>query len=113
MHGLTANHNLFSNQVNYFEKDYNVIALDAPAHGESRPFTDFTYEKAAFAAKNILESNDINKAIFVGQSLGGYIAQSVLKRFPEIVSAFISIDSTPFGEGYYSRSDKWWLRQIE
>lgn len=113
LHGLTANHKLFDNQTDYFSKEYNVISWDAPAHGKSRPFENFTYEKAAFAAKEILEENGIEKAVFIGQSMGGFITQSVLKRFPEIVEGFVSIDSCPYGEKYYSKSDKWWLRQIE
>lgn len=113
LHGLTASHDLFVNQVEYFSKGYNVIVWDAPAHGLSRPYKDFTYEKAALAAVQILKDNDIKEAAFVGQSMGGFITQSVLKRFPEYVKCFVSLDSTPFGEKYYSKSDRWWLRQIE
>ena len=113
LHGLTASHKLFSKQIEYFDGRYNLLTWDAPAHGESRPYTDFSYEKAAIAAKQILDENGIKKAVFIGQSLGGFITQSVIKRYPEVVSGFVSIDSTPFGEKYYSSSDKWWLRQIE
>ena len=113
LHGLTASHDLFSKQTEYFSKDYNVLTWDAPAHGLSRPFKDFTYEKASEAAAKILKDNGIKEAVFVGQSMGGFITQSVIKRYPEIVKGFVSIDSTPFGEKYYSGSDRWWLRQIE
>ena len=113
LHGLTASHDLFSEQIPHFERLYNVITWDAPAHGLSRPFKDFTYEKAALAAVQILDENGIESAAFIGQSMGGFITQSVIKRFPERVWAFVSIDSTPFGEKYYSKSDRWWLRQIE
>ena len=113
LHGLTASHELFTNQTEYFSKKYNVITWDAPAHGASRPFVDFTYEKAAVAAAEILKANGIGGAVFVGQSMGGFITQSVIKRYPEIVKGFVSIDSTPFGEKYYSKSDRWILRQIE
>lgn len=54
LHGLTADHTMFEFQYQFFEGKYNIIAWDAPAHGESRPF----------------------------------------------------------GEGYYSKSDKWWLKQV-
>ncbi len=113
LHGLTAGHKLFSKQIVHYEGRYNIITWDAPAHGESRPYTDFTYEKAAAAAKQILDDNGISQAVFIGQSMGGFITQSVIKRFPKAVCGFVSIDSTPFGEKYYSSSDKWWLRQIE
>ncbi len=113
LHGLTAGHDLFVKQIEYFEGRYNLLLWDAPAHGKSRPYRNFTYEKAAVAAKQILDDNGIPQAVFIGQSMGGFITQSVIKRFPEAVKGFVSIDSTPFGEKYYSASDRWWLRQIE
>ena len=113
LHGLTASHDLFKGQIEYFSDRYNILTWDAPAHGASRPYDDFTYEKAALAAKQILDDNGISEAVFIGQSMGGFITQSVIKRFPDVVKGFVSIDSTPFGEKYYSRSDRWWLRQIE
>ena len=113
LHGLTANHDLFKGQIGHFEDRFNIINWDAPAHGTSRPFENFTYEKAAHAARQILDENGISEAVFIGQSMGGFITQSVIKRFPEIVKAFVSIDSTPYGNKYYAPSDTWWLRQIE
>ena len=54
------------------------------------------------------------KNISIDTSHGGTqdMAQSFLARHSEMVIGFISIDSTPFGN-YYSKSDIWWLRQIE
>ena len=85
LHGLTADHNLFNNQIEFFSDRYNILTWDAPAHGASRPYDNFTYEKAALAAKQILDDNGIKTAVFIGQSLGGFITQSVIKRFPEVV----------------------------
>jgi pimeloyl-ACP methyl ester carboxylesterase len=113
LHGLTASHELFNSQVDYFEGKYNVIAWDAPAHGLSRPYSNFSYEKAANDAVNILKENQIESAVFIGQSMGGYMAQSVIKRYPEYVKAFVSIDSTPFGNKYYSKFDRWILKHFE
>lgn len=113
LHGMTADHTMFEAQYRYFKESCNIVMWDAPAHGKSRPFEGFTYEKAARAAKEILERQGGAAAVFVGQSMGGFITQSVIKRYPELVKAFVSIDSTPFGEAYYSKSDRWWLRQVE
>ncbi|MDO4168971.1 MAG: alpha/beta hydrolase [Lachnospiraceae bacterium] len=113
LHGLTGNHSMFYEQTKYFFDKYNLILWDAPAHGKSRPFTNFTYEKAANIIKQIFDKNNILSAVFVGQSMGGFITQAVIKRFPTIVKAFIAIDSTPYGKHYYSKSDIFWLKQIE
>ncbi len=112
LHGLTADHTMFARQIPFFEDDYNIITWDAPAHGLSRPYRDFTYEKAAHGVRAILDAENVPKAILAGQSMGGFISQSFIRRYSERAEAFISIDSTPYGNVYYSRSDRWWLRQV-
>jgi pimeloyl-ACP methyl ester carboxylesterase len=112
LHGLTADHTMFEEQIRVFKRFYNILTWDAPAHGRSRPYKDFTYGKAAECLKKILDRHEIEKVILAGQSMGGFISQALISRYPERVRAFIAIDSTPYGD-YYSRSDKWWLRQVE
>ncbi|UVF02130.1 alpha/beta fold hydrolase [Streptococcus equinus] len=112
LHGLTADHTMFEQQFLFFENDYNIIAWDAPAHGESRPYVSFTYGEAANAIKTILTECGISQVILIGQSMGGFISQAFIRRYPEMVKAFVSIDSSPYGN-YYSKSDMWWLHQIE
>ena len=104
LHGLTGDHNLFEKQVEYFKTDYNIIAWDAPMHGKSRPYRDFSYPNAIEDMKQILDNNHIEKVILIGQSLGGYFSQSFVRSYPDRVKAFVSIDSTPYGEIYYSEA---------
>lgn len=113
LHGLTADHTLFEKQVSYFAKRFKVLCWDAPAHGKSRPYVNFSYHSAAKHLRDILEKEHIRKAIFVGQSMGGFIIQTFLKQYEEFAIGFVAIDTTPFGISYYSNSDKWWLRQVE
>lgn len=47
LHGLTANHAMFDKQIEFLSGKYNVIVWDAPAHGKSRPYSNFSYEDAA------------------------------------------------------------------
>ena len=113
LHGLTADHTMFEAQVDYFGKAYNVITWDAPAHGRSRPFAAFDFNESSEYIRNILDEYGTDKAVFVGQSLGGYFAQSFIKRYPERVKAFVSIGSTPYGHDYYSKTDIWLVEQVE
>ena len=111
--GLTADHTLFDRQVDCFARDYTVLTWDAPAHGKSRPYARFTYAHAADMLRAILHAEHIDRCIFAGQSMGGYVIQMLLKRYPQIAQAFIGIDTCPFGMGYYSNSDLWWVEQME
>ena len=113
LHGLTADHTLFEWQVRHFGDKYNILCWDNPAHGSSRPYRDFSYSGAAEQLRDILQKEQIGEAVFIGQSMGGYITQTFMKKYPQMVTGFVGIDTCPFGEQYYSKSDKWWLHQVE
>lgn len=110
-HGLTADHSMFEKQLAYFEPSYTVITWDVPLHGQSRPYTNFSYENCAEDLLGILKQEAISKVILVGMSMGGYPSQEFAFHYPEMVEGFVALDTTPFGTGYYSKSDLWWLRQ--
>lgn len=112
LHGLTADHRLFDKQVSAFQNDFKLIIWDCPCHGESRPYERFSYSFVTEELERILEREGIEQAIFIGQSLGGMIAQSYIGKHPKQSIGFISIDSVPFGD-YYSKSDMFWLNQIQ
>ena len=113
LHGLTADHTMFDGQIKAFENDYNLLTWDTPAHGKSRPFRAFDFRDTSEYIKRILDQLAVDKVILIGQSLGGYLSQSFIKRYPERVKGFISIDSTPYGVDYYSGFDIWILKQVE
>lgn len=101
IHGLTADHTLFDKQIDFWRKNYTVITLDMPLHGESRPYNDFTFNNVADDLKNILLKEKINHIVIAGQSAGGYVAQAFTNKYAKHVDAFIGIDTTPFGKAYY------------
>lgn len=111
--GLTADHTMFDAQVAYFAGKFNLITWDAPYHGKSRPYTDFSFENTSIAIKMILQELSVEQVITVGQSLGGYYVQAFMLRHPEMVSAFIGIGTTPYGMEYYSKADIFLLKQME
>lgn len=110
--GLTADHRLFEKQIEQFEGKYTILVWDCPAHGKSRPYSEFSYLNVSSELKTILDTEKIEKAIFIGQSLGGMIAQYYIYKYPSMAMGLVSIDSAPFGD-YYSGSDLFWLEQLE
>lgn len=110
--GLTANHTLFEKQIMYFYDKYNIIVWDCPCHGKSRPYENFSYLNVAKELNSILKTEGCGRTVIIGQSLGGMIGQYYIDAYPEGVEGFIAIDSAPFGD-YYSKSDFFWLNQLE
>jgi len=111
-HGLTANHEMFEKQAEFFEDRFNVITWDVPMHGLSRPYEGFSYEGCAVRMEEIMISEGISKAVLIGMSMGGYPSQVFADLHPEMAEGFVALDTTPFGLHYYSKSDIWWLKRV-
>ena len=62
--------------------------------------------------KKILDNENITHSIMAGQSAGGYIVQEFIRRYPNMVDAFISIDSNPLGIQYYKKPELFLIRNF-
>lgn len=102
--GLTADHRLFDDQIQYFGRELNCLVWDPPAHGASRPFPlDFTMDDLAKMLREILNVEGIKQPVLVGQSMGGYVAQAYMDLYPGSLAGFVSIDSAPLKRRYMKR----------
>ncbi|BCU53213.1 hydrolase [Staphylococcus auricularis] len=111
-HGLTADHTLFDKQVQYLAHEYKLITWDLPLHGKSRPYRNFSFSNVNKELLAIFKKENINKIIFVGQSEGGFIAQSFANDFKDKVIGFIGIGTTPLGRDYYKKSELFWIKHF-
>ncbi|GEN82835.1 hydrolase [Sporosarcina luteola] len=109
-HGLTADHTLFDKQVKYLADEYKLITWDWPLHGKSRAYNNFSFSNVNKELVAILKQESINKIILVGQSAGGYIAQSFIREYGNMVVGFIGVGTTPFGKSYYKNSELFWIK---
>lgn len=111
-HGLTADHTLFEMQVDAFKNTNRILLPDIPLHGKSIPYTDFSFQHVAADLMRIIEKENINNIVFVGQSAGGYIAQAFIDTYPDRVIGFVGVGTTPFGMQYYSKSELFWVKHF-
>jgi len=96
LHSSLLTSEMWNSQMDYFSKEYKVIAFDFCGHGKSDLpkgiYSD--YEDL----KTILDKNNINKAIIAGCSYGGSVALDFVLKYPEYVKILILI--TPAINGY-------------
>ena len=112
--GLTADHHLFDQQMEYFTGRCNCLVWDAPAHGKSRPFElNFTMDDMARWLHEILRHEQACAPVLVGQSLGGYISQVYMALYPGAVRGFVSIDSCSLRRVYYTGWELAMLKHTE
>lgn len=112
--GLTADHRLFAHQIEYFAPLYNVLVWDAPGHNRSRPFElNFSLMDKAAWLHDILMAEGVRKPVLIGQSMGGYLSQCYIEKYPGSASAFVSIDSASLKRKYMTAAEIWLLKHTE
>lgn len=94
-HGATLDHRMFDAQLAVLEPHYRVLTWDMRGHGLSQPMGEaFTVPGAVEDLLAILAEIQADKAIFVGQSTGGYVVQELVFQHPDRVTALVMIDCT-------------------
>jgi len=73
--------------------DFRVTVPDLPGHGRSRDFLPraFTAESLAEEVQRVLPG----PAIWVGWSLGGFVALAAAQRYPQSVAKLVLVGATP------------------
>lgn len=90
LHGNGENNEYFKHQIEYFSKEYRVIALDTRGHGKTdRGDAAFTLSQFAEDLKKFLDSKNITKAIILGFSDGGNIALLFTLKYQGYVKTLI------------------------
>ncbi|NJM07386.1 alpha/beta fold hydrolase [Candidatus Gracilibacteria bacterium] len=95
IHGNTLDHRMFEAQTPAFRGRYRTLRYDVRGHGRSRPLgPHFSIPLCAEDLAALLDTIGASSAILVGQSMGSYIAQEFLLRYPQRVIALVSIGGT-------------------
>lgn len=94
LHGAGLDHHMFDEQINGISSDYSLLLWDARCHGKSLSDQPFTFDAAVDDLLAILRKENISQAVFIGQSMGGNIAQEVAMVQPKLVEGLVIIDAT-------------------
>ena len=79
--------------------DYRIIAVDWPGHGESpSPQEPFTAAAALYAdvLEDVVAALALPRAVFVGNSVGGFAAARLALNNPERVAGLVLVDTGGF-----------------
>ena len=104
-HGIGAAKNAWRFMISELTKHFTVVTYDLRGHGNS-PVTNknFTLEDLVLDLEKIREKTNIEKAHFMGHSLGGMIAPSYAKEFPDRVLS-VGLLSTVAGRSEEDRNN--------
>ncbi|MHA1310685.1 MAG: alpha/beta fold hydrolase [Candidatus Helarchaeota archaeon] len=75
IHGAGENLNLWRYQIQYFFKEYRIIAIDLPGHGRSQVIEKLSLSLYLEIVNKLIIHLNLNWTVLVGHSMGGAIAQ--------------------------------------
>ena len=95
LHGFLENKGMWDFYIPEFAKKNRVITIDLLGHGETECLSYVqTMEDNADAVHAVLAELRIRKAIFVGHSMGGYIALAFAELYPDTIKGLVLLNST-------------------
>jgi pimeloyl-ACP methyl ester carboxylesterase len=95
LHGFLENKTMWNAFVPEFLKKNRVITIDLLGHGESDCLGYVhSMEDQADMVHTVLHSLKIRKAVFIGHSMGGYVALAFAELYPEVMKGLVLLNST-------------------
>ena len=95
LHGFLENKDMWDFYIPEIAKKNRVITIDLLGHGETECLSYVqTMEDNADAVHAVLSELRIRKAIFVGHSMGGYVALAFAELYPDTIKGLILLNST-------------------
>jgi pimeloyl-ACP methyl ester carboxylesterase len=94
VHGWTCDLTSWQGQVAVVSQKYRVITLDLPGHGKSGSPKDgrFSMELFARAIEAVRSEAKIEKAVFVGHSMGTPVIRQYALMYPQRVAGLVLVD---------------------
>ncbi len=95
LHGAGSNAATWWQQLPLFAAQHHCVTLDIRCFGRSvAPTTEFSMQLFVDDVLTVLGELDIDRAVLIGQSLGGMIGLRLALQHPDRLAAFVACDST-------------------
>lgn len=95
IHGLMGSSDNWGTIGRNLAENYRVLLLDMRNHGRSPHSEEFGYDIMAADVHNLMNDLAIEKATLIGHSMGGKVAMSFARDFPERLARLVVVDMAP------------------
>lgn len=95
LHGFLENQKMWQLFIPELLQKYRVITIDLLGHGETECMGYVhSMEENAAVVHEVLRELRIRKALFVGHSMGGYVALAFAEMYPNTIKGLVLLNST-------------------
>ncbi len=107
LHGYLESGAIWESFTESFPGAYRFIVPDLPGHGGSGTWGRVhSMDELADAVAAILEAEEIPEVFLAGHSMGGYVTMAFAALYPEKLSAYALVHSTPFADTEEKRANR-------
>jgi triacylglycerol lipase len=93
IHGLSATHRYWSQNIRHLSHKRRVLAIDLPGFGRSeKPDLSYSTEFFVDTLARFLDEKSLSRASLVGNSMGGHIAMAFALAHPGRVDKLVLVD---------------------
>lgn len=93
LHSFASSRQIFSEQIRVLKRQYQILAIDLPSHGESE-HSKYVHIKDMPEVLNVIfETEKITEAHFIAISEGAEVAQAFAHLFPKKMTSLIGIST--------------------
>ncbi|RME74596.1 MAG: alpha/beta hydrolase [Planctomycetota bacterium] len=107
--GLGRGAEMWRFQLDDLSSEFDVIAIDNRGSGESdKPAGPYSISMMAEDLSLFMDAMNISKAVIIGASMGGFIAQTFAVNYPEKVEKLVLIATSPGGPNSIPMEKETW-----
>jgi pimeloyl-ACP methyl ester carboxylesterase len=94
VHGWTCDETTWNSQVPEVSKEFRVVTLDLPGHGQSGAPKEgkFSMDLFARAVEAVRKDSKADRVVIVGHSMGTPVVIQYAREFPQHVAAMVFVD---------------------
>lgn len=92
IHGFLGGEHIYKDHTQLMKEDYDLITVDLAGHGMSKSIeVDPTIDSYLAQIEEVLKVEEVEKAVWIGHSMGGYIVLRALeKQIPSVEKAVLA-----------------------
>jgi len=95
LHGFLESSEIWNKLINKLKDSYQIVTIDLPGHGESENLHNInTIDYMAEEIVSVLDRLKIDRATFVGHSMGGYVTCAIADLYSNRVDNIVLINSS-------------------
>lgn len=104
LHAFPLNQTMWDDQVAALRNQCRVVTLDLRGFGRSDvPQGPYRMDQMAADVRALMTVLNLDEAVLVGLSMGGYIALALYRNYPEAVRALVLADTRASGDTHEAR----------